>query len=139
MSTDLDDAGDRAVDRRKDERAAFVTPALVAGIPWWMAREAPASVRLDRDETWTVPEAVRCQRKLCGRVLPPEVAEVSDECFPDCPEGDENCDIPACSDASHAGCETDTDRYTREREADELAAREQRTDWEIDERRVGER
>lgn len=31
--------------------------ALEAGVPWWLAREAVASTRLDRDETHVIEDA----------------------------------------------------------------------------------
>ncbi|GAB2906906.1 hypothetical protein GCM10027047_01450 [Rhodococcus aerolatus] len=120
MSTDLDDPGDRLWDQLKDEAAERNWESY----DWaWQVAGAPRLV-----------EVYRCTD--CGEPCDAVDYRDHDEGHsPQCPHDDPACELRVCED--HDGCETDTDRYTREQEARDEALRDEAADRLVAERREG--
>ena len=124
-----DERTDPVTEQWRDERALYLLAT-----PWWLAREAAASTRLDRDAdgTWSLPEANRCEG--CGEPVSAQDWADFDGHGPQCPRGDPACELRVCDGVhadptSHTVCETQVERDTAAALARDEALREQWAEW----------
>lgn len=119
MSTDLDDAGDRTWDQRKDERLRTEEPPWVRGM-----RVVDALMA-----AWDA--APKCED--CNQPCDAVDYRDFDGHGPKCPSGDPSCTLRVCdAQADHTTCETEDDRATRDAVEREQALREQAAEWAAD-------